>query len=110
MAFFDAFLPVFYLAQIIDFTLLCYPFIAEVGSMKRMWNIIDSFKVKRETKNRLFIWSQIMFYALAGAVVWVLLGRLVLPGIDWLLCFIGYPAIFIGFFGSVLFLYNNEFA
>lgn len=85
-------------------------FIAEEGSMKRMWNIIDSFKVKRETQNRLFIWSQIMFYALAGAVVWVLLGRLVLPGIDWILCFIGYPAIFIGFFDSVLFLYNNEFA
>lgn len=78
--------------------------------MKRTWKLIDSFKVKKETKNKMFIWSQVMLYVLIGAVVWGLLGRLVLPGIDWLLCFSGYPAIFIGFFGSVLFLYNNEFA
>lgn len=36
-------------------------------------------------------------------------GRLFLPGIDWLICFMGYPAMFIGLLGGTLYLYNHEF-
>ncbi len=78
--------------------------------MKTAWKMIDTLQVKREVKNKLFILSQVLFYALIGAAVWGVLGRLVLPEIMWFLCFIGYPATFIGFFGSAFYLYKNEFA
>lgn len=78
--------------------------------MKKVWNFIDELKVTRDAKNRLYIWSQIFLYAVIGAALWGIFGRIILSGVDWLLCFIGYPAIFIGFLGSLIYLYNNEFA
>lgn len=78
--------------------------------MKRLWNAINETKISKATKNTLYLGVLIAINVLIGGGAWLLLGRLVLPGIDWLLCFMGYPAIFIGFFGGILYLYNYEFA
>ncbi len=78
--------------------------------MKRLWNAINETKISKATKNKLYLGVLIAINVLIGGGAWLLLGRLVLPGIDWLLCFMGYPAIFIGFFGGILYLYNHEFA
>ncbi len=78
--------------------------------MKRLWNVINEMKIKKEIKNKLYLGVSIAISIVMGGVAWVLFGRLVLPGIDWLLCFMGCPAIFIGFFGGILYLYNHEFA
>ena len=78
--------------------------------MKRLWNAINETKISKATKNKLYLGVLIAISVLIGGGAWLLLGRLVLPGIDWLLCFMGYPAIFIGFFGGILYLYNHEFA
>ena len=78
--------------------------------MKRIWNAINETKISKATKNKLYLGVLIAINVLIGGGAWLLLGRLVLPGIDWLLCFMGYPAIFIGFFGGILYLYNHEFA
>ena len=78
--------------------------------MKRLWNVINEMKIKKEIKNKLYLGVLIAINIVMGGVAWLWFGRLVLPGIDWLLCFMGYPAIFIGFFGGILYLYNHEFA
>lgn len=78
--------------------------------MKRLWNAINETKRSKATKNKLYLGVLIAINVLIGGGAWLLLGRLILPGIDWLLCFMGYPAIFIGFFGGILYLYNHEFA
>ena len=78
--------------------------------MKRLWNVINEMKIKKEIKNKLYLGVLIAINIVMGGVAWALFGRLVLPGIDWLLCFMGYPAIFIGLFGGILYLCNHEFA
>ena len=78
--------------------------------MKRLWNVINKMKIKKEIKNKLCLGVLIVINIVMGGVAWLLFGRLVLPGTDWLLCFMGYPAIFIGFFGGILYLYIHEFA
>ena len=78
--------------------------------MRILWSIVNAFNVKRIKKIRLFLSFLVVENIAIGAGIWLLIGRFFLPGIDWLICFMGYPAIFIGFFGGILYLYNHEFA
>lgn len=78
--------------------------------MRKLWNVIDEMKVKNVLKNELFLGALIFINIVIGGAIWLILGRMILPGIDWFLCFMGYPAIFVGFFGGILYLYNHEFA
>jgi len=67
-------------------------------------------KLDTTMKNRLYLGLMILINIVIGGIVWLTVGRLIFPEINWLFCFMGYPAIFIGFFGGVLYLYNHEFA
>ena len=78
--------------------------------MKALWNMVNQIDVKNTWKNNLFLVLFILINMVLGACAWLLLGRLILPGTDWLLCFMGYPAIFVGLFGGVIYLYRNQFA
>ena len=78
--------------------------------MKTLWNMVNQIHVKNTWKNNLFLVLFILINMVLGACAWLLLGRLILPGTDWLLCFMGYPAIFVGLFGGVIYLYRNQFA
>lgn len=77
--------------------------------MKKLWNIINRLETKKSMKNKLYLASLIFVNFVIGGAIWLLIGRLLLPGIDWLICFMGYPGIIIGFFGGVLYLYNHDF-
>lgn len=78
--------------------------------MKRLWNIVNNFKTKSSIKIKLFLWLLVAANTVIGVALWLLIGRIFLPGIDWLMCFMGYPAIFVGMFGGILYLYNHEFS
>lgn len=78
--------------------------------MKTLWNMVNQIHIKNTWKNNLFLVLFILINMVLGACVWLLLGRLILPGTDWLLCFMGYPAVFVGLFGGVIYLYRNQFA
>lgn len=78
--------------------------------MKRLWNIINEMKMKRAAKNKLYLGALILINIVIGGAIWLTLGRIILPGVDWLICFMGYPAVFVGFFGGMLYLYNHDFA
>lgn len=82
----------------------------EKKKMKKLWNIIEETNMKRESKNNLFLAIQIIKFAAFGALAWVILGMRFFPGIESFLCFLGYPAVFGGFLGGALYLYNHEFA
>lgn len=78
--------------------------------MKTLWNMVNQIHIKNTWKNNLFLVLFILINMVLGACAWLLLGRLILPGTDWLLCFMGYPAVFVGLFGGVIYLYRNQFA
>lgn len=78
--------------------------------MKQLWNVINGFDARKDVKARLFLWLLFVANILIGAGLWILIGRLFLPEIKWLICFMGYPAMFIGLFGGLIYLYNHEFA
>ena len=78
--------------------------------MKTLWNMVNQIDVKNTWKNNLFLVLFILINMVLGVCAWLLLGRLILPGTDWLLCFMGYPAVFVGLFGGVIYLYRNQFA
>lgn len=78
--------------------------------MKRLWSAINNMKIKRGAKNKLYVGALILINIVIGGVIWLTFGRIIMPGKDWLLCFMGYPAIICGFFGGTLYLYNHEFA
>ncbi len=52
--------------------------------MKRLWNVINEMKIKKEVKIKLYLGVLIAINIVMGGVAWLLFGRLVLPGTDWL--------------------------
>lgn len=78
--------------------------------MKILWNRINKLNMGNESKNKMFLAIMVMIYSLIGSLVWMMVGRIFLPNIEWLICFAGYPAVCIGFIGGTAFLYQNEFA
>ena len=77
--------------------------------MSKIWSFVNDLKVKKNHKIKMFIWLTTILYGLTGALIWGLIGRLILPEITWLFCFIGYPAVFMGWFGGGIYLCNHEF-
>ncbi len=78
--------------------------------MKKTWNMVNLINTKTVTKNMLFILLMMILFGMVGGLLWAVIGRLFLPGLSWLFCFAGYPMIFGGIFGSVVYLYNHDFA
>ncbi len=78
--------------------------------MKKLWNVINELKLMKTMKSRLYIASLVLINITIGGAIWLIIGRFFLPGIEWLFCFMGYPAVFGGLLGGVLYLYNHEFA
>lgn len=78
--------------------------------MSKMWNVVNGLDIKSNVKSILFLLLLVVVNLGIGVGLWLLFGRIIFPGIEWLFCFMGYPAIFIGLFGGVIYLYNHEFA
>lgn len=78
--------------------------------MKKLWNVVNDLDAKSGVKITVFLLILIVVNLGMGAGLWLLFGRIFLSGIEWLFCFMCYPAIFIGVFGGVIYLYNHEFA
>ncbi|MCR4834381.1 MAG: hypothetical protein K5900_12470 [Butyrivibrio sp.] len=78
--------------------------------MRKLWNVLNKLDIKYDVKTAIFLCVSVAVNLGIGAGLWLLFGRIFFPGIEWLFCFMGYPAIFIGFFGGVIYLCNHEFA
>lgn len=77
--------------------------------MKKLWNTINGLKINTSLKERLFLGILIIANMVIGGLVWVILGKKILSGLAWLFCFMGYPAIIIGLWGGVYYLFNHKF-
>ena len=77
--------------------------------MKKIWTFINKQNLSVLVKQRTFLTILIMGNLVLGGLVWLLFFRSMLLGISWLICFMGYPALFIGFFGGMLYLYKHDF-
>lgn len=77
--------------------------------MKALWKVVDESKLPKRWKNTLYLSFRILTASLAGGAFWVFGGYYFLPETEWLICCIGYPAAFAGFFGGILYLYNHKF-
>lgn len=77
--------------------------------MSKLWSIVNKIKLEQIYKNAIYLTALIIINVAIGAVAWLLVGRHFLSEIYWLACFMGYPAVFVGFFGGSIYLYNHEF-
>ena len=75
-----------------------------------IWNMINELNIKANSKSALFIFIMVVITGGLGGIAWLIAGRWFLADFWWLVCFIGYPAVFFGFLGGVIYLYNHEFA
>lgn len=78
--------------------------------MRTIWQLINCLKISKKVKNFMYIFMLILINAILGGIVWGIFGRFYCPGVAWLICFMGYPAVIIGLFCGVIYLYNHEFA
>ncbi|MCR5773419.1 MAG: hypothetical protein K6G87_19530 [Butyrivibrio sp.] len=78
--------------------------------MNIIWNKVNELNTSIYLKNRLYLGVRILVNLIIGAFLWVAIGRFFLQGYMWLFCFMGYPAIFTGFYGGMIYLFNHEFA
>ena len=74
-----------------------------------LWNYVNRLDVKRRYRQNIFLLICTLFYALIGAVVWFTLGDDLLgKSIKWMICFIGFPSVILGFFCGVLALFKMD--
>ncbi len=73
--------------------------------MKRIWKRIDGKTWKRETKYRMAVVLFCMMFSLAGFGLWMVLRRWICASGEWMLCFIGYPALLSP---VIVFLYDSR--
>ena len=76
--------------------------------MKLFYEKIEERAWNREKKQYVFILVNVLFFALIGLALWFVVGQFLLNGISWLICFIGYPAVFVGFFGGIIYLCRKK--
>ncbi len=56
----------------------------------------------------LFLLLNSAFFGLIGLTAWMAVRIFMLDRADWMICFIGYPAVFAGYLGGLFYLMNQE--
>ena len=76
--------------------------------MMKLFTCIDSINLKAEHKFTLFRIVLVLLSAVLGLLMWLLIHSRILSAPDYMICFIGYPAI-AAWIVSVLYCYNHTF-
>ena len=76
--------------------------------MSRIWTMVNAWNMEKEVKTNCFLLILCLMSALAGLFIWLVFGRILWGEVKYLLCFVGYPMVFVGFFVGVIYLYNHE--
>lgn len=77
--------------------------------MKKIWNLVNEMKLEAHYKNRIFLGLLIAACVLAGGILWGIVELIFSIGLFYLIFFTGYPAVCIGLFGGIIYLYDHEF-
>lgn len=78
--------------------------------MQYLWRKIQKSTMKIENKNKLYLLLRVLGYTLVATLIALMMCLVVDLSIYSIICLIGYPALFLGFFGGVLYLYRHEFS
>ncbi len=65
--------------------------------MKRLWDALEDHGLSAKKRSILFLILNTLKFALIGLLVWAAASRYWKMGIDWLICFMGYPGFFAGY-------------
>lgn len=76
--------------------------------MKMIYGYVKKKAWSTEKENAVFLFCNTLFFMAVGTLCWLLAGRWVWNEVEGLVCFIGYPAIFWGLIGGILFLFRQD--
>lgn len=68
--------------------------------MKKLWDVTKQVN--------LFLVLNTIVWAVIGFAVWCIVRLVALDSIQWAICFMCYPAFFIGIVGGIIFLWNQN--
>jgi len=74
--------------------------------MTILYKLVDKNQWDSLKKAYIFLTINVLVWALFGFLVWKIIFSHSLEGIDWMMCFTGYPGFFAGFIGGLMTLYN----
>lgn len=72
-----------------------------------IWCFVEALVHSNRKRKTIFLLSSSIVFAILGLLVWFVAHFFVLDDITWMLCFMGYPAMFLGYLGGVLYLWNK---
>ncbi len=78
--------------------------------MKTLWKLTCRL-TEHETLDRrrkCFLFLNCILSGVAGLLIWLIVRRFALDAPQWMFCFVGYPAVFHGFAGGVLYIMNAD--
>lgn len=75
-------------------------------TMEIIWKLLCKTGIRNIRP--LFLSAATLISGLAGFLVWYALHFIALNDIYWALCFVGYPACFVGILGGSIFLWKKE--
>lgn len=91
------------------FTWLLYDkYIGACIYMKLVWNMVNKLDINIRWKRYLFLFCFSLICAASGLVFWLFAGRVIWSDVQWMLCFLGYPMVYIGFYGGYLYLAYHD--
>lgn len=76
--------------------------------MRFIRNYVHHKKLNTSGRTRLFVFLTTLSSSLLGLVFWFVLHFFVLNEISWAICFAGYPGVFVGFIGGIIYLYRHN--
>lgn len=76
--------------------------------MKLVWNMVNKLDINIRWKRYLFLFCFSLICAATGLVLWLFAGRAIWSDVQWMLCFLGYPMVYIGFYGGYLYLAYHD--
>ena len=78
--------------------------------MKRiLWQWLNDREWKSSAKTGIFIILYMILICIVGLSLWFPLS-IWFPGIDALVCIVGYPTYFVGYVGGIVYLCRHEFS
>jgi len=66
------------------------------------------FDMKKERKQKLFLLMNTLLWCAIGALFWFVIGNRLAENNLLIICFIGYPGVFLGIVGGFIYLVNHD--
>ena len=78
--------------------------------MKALWKLTCRLTGQKslEAREKCFLLLNCTGSGMVGLVTWLIVRIFALHTPDWMVCFIGYPVMFHGFFGGLMYLMHIE--